>query len=274
MARTIKEIKDEMTRAWMADERVAQAYGLEAGAEGFGSRFGVASVENVLFYVWAAAAWAVEKLMDELREETRATVEAEMPHRVRWYKERALEFRDGEALDGDTCRYAGTSEDESRLVVAQAAATEDRETGRLLVKVAGRGAGGELTALGSETLGRLREYLEEIKDAGVRLSVVSKEGDRITVRAGVEYNPLLRAEDVERSCMSAVEDYLTTLPFNGEYTRLGLMRALAGVDGVMVVGEVEALSEDVSLGSRRQPSAGYFKVESIEIELKAYDGEG
>lgn len=273
MARTIQKIKEEMTRQWMGDARVARAYGFEAGAEDFDSRFGAASIENLLFYVWAACAWAVEKLMDELREETRATVEAEMPHRARWYKERAMEFRDGEALDGDTCRYKGDVKDKGVLVVAQAAATEDRATGRLLVKVAGEDKPGEYKALDGGCLERLREYMAEIKDAGVRLAIVSKDGDPITVKASVEYNPLLKPKEVEAGCKAAVESYVKNLPFNGEYTRMGLMKALEAVEGVEIVGNVEARSGGSMLGSRKQPSAGYFKIDGITISMLPYDTE-
>ena len=61
MARTIAEIKDGIAGDFMRNEDVARAYGFEAG-DSFTAHFSKASVESVLFYIFACAAWIVESL--------------------------------------------------------------------------------------------------------------------------------------------------------------------------------------------------------------------
>lgn len=55
MARTIAEIKDGIAGDFMRNEDVARAYGFEAG-DSFTAHFSKASVESVLFYIFACAA--------------------------------------------------------------------------------------------------------------------------------------------------------------------------------------------------------------------------
>lgn len=103
MARNIKEIKQEAAREFMRNE-AAELYGFEAGAE-FGDYFGAASVENILLYVWAVCAWSVEQLVARHKREVTEELEALMPHRPKWYRDKVLEFMEGKELDGDSDSY-------------------------------------------------------------------------------------------------------------------------------------------------------------------------
>ena len=56
MARTIAEIKQEMTDAWMAEGAVRERYGL-SGSDTFEGKFSKVSIEGLLFYVVAFGIW-------------------------------------------------------------------------------------------------------------------------------------------------------------------------------------------------------------------------
>lgn len=91
MARTIEEIKQDMTARFMQMEAVKSAYGLD-GSKGFDDCFSRASLESVLFWVFAACVWAHEKLFDLHRADVEARIALLEPHTLRWYVNKAKAF--------------------------------------------------------------------------------------------------------------------------------------------------------------------------------------
>lgn len=279
MARSINEIKEEAAREFMKNEWAAERYGFAVGAP-FGDYFGAASVENILLYVWAVCAWAVEQLVARHREEVTAELEELMPHRPKWYRDKVLEFMEDRELIDDTDRYdlSGMSESEisAARVVKHAVATESRDASLLTIKVAGE-SGGKRQPLSEAQEGKLRAYLSEVKDAGVRVSLVNMEPDTFNCTVDIYYNAMLDPGGVKESCLSAINEYIRNLPFNGEYTNMALVDALQTVAGVRVVellgssarvaGELTART----INARLTPAAGYFKAGEITINMKAYD---
>ena len=142
--RTIQEIKSDMAAEWMRNEAVQERYGLASGAS-FGDHFGPASVENMMLYVMAACAWTVERLLGEHRAEVTEQIEAIIPHRPKWYRDKVLHFMEGKELKEDSDEYdtAGMSESEIERarVVKHAVAVESRDASLLTIKVAGESGG-------------------------------------------------------------------------------------------------------------------------------------
>ena len=150
MARTIQEIKSEMAGEFMRNESAAALYGFEPGAA-FADRFGAASIENILFYVWAVCAWAVEQLIDRHKAEVTAELDEQVAHRPKWYRDRVLAFMANMELMPDSDRYDTTGMTESdmaaRRVVKHAVAVENRNSSALTIKVAGESGGNDSVAL-------------------------------------------------------------------------------------------------------------------------------
>lgn len=281
MARSIQEIKAEMAREFMANEAAARRYGFAAGSA-FGDYFGAASVENILLYVWAVCAWAVEQLVARHKEEVTAELEELVAHRPKWYRDKVLGFMAGKELEpgSDTYDTSGMSESEiaARHVVRHAVATESRDASLLTIKVAGE-TGGERAPISAEHERQLRAYISEIKDAGVSVSLVNMEGDRFDCRVDVYYNALLEAETVQAACEAAIKEYIGNLPFNGEYTNMALVDCLQVVDGVRIAelrdSSAQAANEATvtQINARLTPAAGYFKAGEITVNMIAYDGQ-
>ncbi len=281
MARSINDIKSEMAREFMRNEAAAERYGFEPGAA-FGDVFGAASVENILLYVWAVCAWTVEQLVARHKAEVTAEVERIIPHRPKWYRDKVLEFMEGKELAADSDRYdtAGMSESEiaAARVVKHAVATESRDASLLTIKVAGESGGdrGPLTA-GQER--QLKAYISEIKDAGVRVSLVNMEADTFGCEVDVYYNALLEPGEVRTACAAAIRDYIENLPFNGEYTNMALVDRLQEVEGVKIAELLGSTAQAANEGTitrtnaRLTPAAGYFKPGTITVNMKAYDGQ-
>lgn len=277
--RSITEIKREIADEFMSNEAVAGVYGFEVGSS-FGSVFSALSVESVLMYVFAVCAWSIERLMTEHKSEVDASLRSIKAHRPKWYRDKVLAFMVGEALQGDSDEYdtAGMSDDkiEELRVVKHAVAVENDAESILIIKVAGEKEG-KRQPLSYEEAEQLRAYISEIKDAGVRVSLVNQEADEFNCVVHVYYDAILGEATVKEDCQSRIKDYIENLPFNGEYTNMALVDALQGVDGVKIVelksSSARAKGEEKPqhIEARTRPVAGYFKEGDITIKMEAYE---
>ena len=66
--RTIEEIKETICADFMRNESVAELFGFTPG-DSFTSHFSKVSVIGILFYIFAVAAWTLEKLFDTYKGE-------------------------------------------------------------------------------------------------------------------------------------------------------------------------------------------------------------
>lgn len=278
MARTIADIKDSITADFMRNTDVARAYGFEAGAA-FSSHFSKVSVESLLFYIVACSTWVLENLFDRHKKDVEGRIEAIMPHRPKWYRDKVLGFMKDKPLVADTDYYdtEGMSDGdiEAARVVKYAAATENSDASILTIKVAGE-AGGVRQPLDGDTEIQLLAYIGEIKDAGVRINLVNQSADVFHCEVDVYYDAMLLPEIVETQCRKTIQDYIENLPFNGEYTNMALVDELQKIEGVRIVEmsgattEVSGESTPTEINARFTPAAGYFSAGNITINMKSY----
>lgn len=279
MARTISEIKESITEDFMRSEAVAHAYGFTPG-DTFTAHFSRASVESVLFYVFASAAWTMEKLFDTYRGEVTAQVEALIAHRPKWYRDRTLAFIKDKALVPDTDRYDTQAmtdpEITARQVVKHAVASESRDASLLTIKVAGE-QDGKRCPLDAQSEEQLAAYIAQIKDAGVRTMLVNIAPDRFDCNVDVYYDSMLLPANVENLCREAIRDYIENLPFNGEYSNMALIDKLQQIEGVKIPeyrgAWTTAARESISMPieARCVPAAGYFEMGEVQLTMKPYN---
>lgn len=277
--RKITDIKDSIAGDFMRNEDVAKAYGFKAG-DSFTAHFSKASVESVLFYIFATAAWVLENLFDEHKKEVTTRIEEILPHRPKWYRDKVLKFMKNKALITDTDEYdtEGMTEDDitAARVVEHAVATENKDASILTVKVAGEN-GGKRCQLDEETETQLAAYIAEVRDAGVRINLVNSVADVFNCEVDIYYNPMLLPEEVEADCRETIKSYIENLPFNGEYTNMALVDELQGVEGVKIVefkgATTAANSETIitPINARYIPLAGYFSAGTLTINLRVYE---
>lgn len=275
--RTISEIKESICAAFMNNEDVARLYSLPAGSD-FSSCFSKVSIVNLLFYIFACAAWTLEQLFAAHREEVDARIEEILPHRPKWYRDRVLAFMKDRALVTETDRYdtsvMSDAEIEAARVVKHAVAVENPDASLLTVKVAGE-KDGVRCKLDETTEAQLGAYLSEIKDAGVRIGLVNIDPDTFNCQVDIYYDPMLLPTDVEQACREVVKRYVENLPFNGEYTNMALVDALQVVPGVRIVEfktattSVAGESTLTAIDAKYTPAAGYFKVGVVTLIMKA-----
>jgi len=270
MARTIAQIKTEITTTFMADANLALQYGFTVGAS-FDDEFSKVSLESILFFIVASAIWTLETLFDVHVSELNTLIDTKKPHRLKWYRDKALAFQYGRSLAQDQDTYDTVVESEK--VVKYASAQE--YGGRVYVKVATGDS--EKTPLPSAQETALVAYMADVKDAGVTIVVANKAADHYSSNIDIYYDPMvLNADGMslatgEPIVRNTILDYVQNqIPFNGEYRNAALVDTLQALDGV-VIPEMKlaqtVTDEDFQAGgswspisARCTPASGYFKV--------------
>lgn len=290
MARQISEIKNEMTSNFVNQPVIIERYGLDP-EKGFDEQFSRVSLESMLFYVVSVSIWVLEKLFDRHREEVNRDIDNFKPHSLRWYVNKAKQFRVGEQLLPDSDKYSDIGpygvpytpdQIETMQVVKYAAANE--LTGVVYLKIAG-GDEKERKPLSDDHKNGVEEYMAEIKDAGVRLVVWSKSADVMRVNLTVHYNPMiLNGEGSSLTSggnpvIDCIKKYLATLPFNGEHRNVSLVDELQKVPGV-VIPELYEVNTRFSgeeryktVDTKETPYSGYydFDEKGSQINYVSYE---
>lgn len=283
MARTLQQIKNELTESFMADATLASKYGFTAGAS-FDTTFSKVSIENILIFIVAAAIWTHEKLFDTHKAEVEDIIARMKPHTLRWYVDKVKLYRHGQPLIDGTDQYddTGLTDEDiaARQVVHFAAATEAAAT--VYIKVA-TSEGTTKQPLLPDQLAGLKAYIHEVKDAGVRVEVINEPACRLRLSIVVYYDPMvLNGQGMDSNAdypvNEAIKSYIENLPFNGEYSNMALTDTLQQVDGV-VIPEVLAASESydgenfIPIDVKTTPYSGYYEFDenNINIEYRPYE---
>ena len=292
MARSISDIKKEMTTAFANERAVVNAYELDT-RKAFDQQFSAVSIESVLFYVFAVAVWAVEVLFDKHATEVDARIERLEPHTLRWYVNKVKAFMYGYRLMDDTDQYDTSGMSETDIAKAQvvkyAVATEDSTV--VYIKVAGQTDDGKPCLLNKSQFAALKSYVNTIKDAGVSVQLRNEEADIIKINLIVYYDPTLMNEHGELSDGSkpvdaAVQSVITNLPFNGIFRNTDLLEAIKAIPAVVVV-DIDSASGGIQVRPRtadryssvvgyNRPYSGYYEIDGGAanvkyIEYKAVD---
>lgn len=231
------------------------------------------AIWRLIFYVVAYALYVHEVLFDDLTSEITDLVAQKKPHSLRWYVDKVKQFRAGVPLADDSDEYAdGMTDDEieASQVVQFAAANEN--SGIVYIKVATE-SNGSKSPLTAEQVEGLKEYIAEVKDAGVRVEVINQPACSLQLQLDIHYNPMVldgsgnNISTGETPVEAAIEAYIGNLPFNGEYRNSALIDALQAVDGV-VIPELTAATESydgvtwTAINAKAQPYSGYYRYDA------------
>ena len=271
MARTIQEIQT----------LILQAKAQEPALNELNSTSKVA-IWRLWVYIIAVAIWSLEKLFDQHRADIDKRLAELKPHTARWYRSKALAFQYGFDLlpDSDKFNNQGHTEEaiEASKIVKYSAVIESKNEGRLIVKIASE-QGNTLQPITDAQKQAFEAYLQEIKDAGVRLSVVNYQPDVLHLQMKIIYDPLVLDSNGQsilhatKPVETAIKDYLKRLPFNGELVLAHLIDALQQAEGVKIPHLVLAQSKNITSGGgygafetieiSKIPTAGYFTIDNF-----------
>lgn len=285
MARTVEEIKKDMTAEFMKMEAVKSRYGLD-GSKSFADCFSMASLENIIFYVFAVAVWALEKLFDLHRADVDARIEQLEPHTLRWYVSKAKAYMQGQKLVTDCDYYdtEGMTEQDiaAAKVVKYAVATESNTV--VYIKVA-REVDGNPAALTAGQLEGLTSYMNEIKDAGVSVQLHNEPADQMRIDLLIYYDPTLLIIDANGNgsqngkdpVRETTKQVIENLPFNGMFRKSDLMAALQALPCVEVA-DIKSVKVKPRNGAEWQtvegydrPFSGYYSIDALTVDYQPYN---
>ena len=271
MARTIQEIQTLILQTKAQEPALDSLNSTSKGA-----------IWRLWVYIIAVAIWSLEKLFDQHRADIDKRLAELKPHTARWYRSKALAFQYGFDLlpDSDTFNNQGHTEEaiEASKIVKYSAVIESKNEGRLIVKIAGE-QGEQLQPITDAQKQAFEAYLQEIKDAGVRLSVVNYQPDVLHLQMKIIYDPLVLDSNGQsilhatKPVEDTVKSYLKRLPFNGELVLAHLIDALQQAEGVKIPHLVLAQSKNITIGGgygafetieiSKIPTAGYFTIDNF-----------
>lgn len=310
MARSISEIKADITTAFMADATVQEKYGFAAGTS-FSNYFSTVSIENILFYIISTAIYLVEQISYSHVSAVQKIINSERGHTCSWYQRMVLNFLQSEQVffDIDTNTWnTGTLTDteiENARIIKACAVTEgdftinDTDYYGLLIKVATTDNNGKFTVLSTSQYNALSTYIGKFKDAGVPVMLINQLGDvlQFNITLWIDYS-IIHDLSTAETINDAIRAYLKTLPFNGELTMAGLTDAIMAVNGVELAQITQARVYDFQSGYSEDrysniigkilPTSGYFDIlfnayeanytagqrTSMVTQFTYYDSEG
>lgn len=270
--RTLQEIQTEILQAKENEPALAE---LNSNSK--------TAIWRLWVYITSFAIFTLEKIFDQHKKEVDFRLSELKPHTARWYRNKALAFQYGFDLlpDSDQFDNKGNSEEAiaNSKIVKYSAVIESKNEGRLIVKIATEQTEGNLQPISVEQQRSFEAYLSEIKDAGVRLSVVNYPPDILRLKMKVVYNPLVLSNNGQsilsgqKPVEEAINTYLKNLPFNGELVLAHLIDALQKAEGVkiphLILAESKSIKSDGLYGDfepieiSKIPVSGYFVIENF-----------
>lgn len=276
MARTIQQIFDQMQQRAV---QLAAENNNQPAIDMFSSTSKVA-VWKILFFACAFGIWGLETIFDLFRTEIDDRIAVLKPHSARWYAYMATQFQYGYNLPVDSDTYNNTGLTEAQItaskIISYAAVVE--QTRGIRIKVA-KLVGGLKTPLSANELTAFTAYMEQVKDAGIKLLITSGAPDDLKATLRIFYNAQVLTNTGARidgqtttPVQDAFNDYLNNLPFNGLFVPQLMIDHLQAVDGVVIVkddswqaryGALDFAAIDVEYN----PDAGYLTISNLNLNL-------
>lgn len=269
MARTINEIQKEILTVKSNNNALNEL-----------SSTSKVAIWRLWVYVIAYAIWVLESLFDVHKKEVDEALLSLKPHSARWYRSKALAFQYGFDLLFDSDKFNNKNKTEEQIksskIIKYSAVTESEDESRLIVKIATE-KDNKLLPINPGEYDAFKSYIAEIKDAGVKVTVINYLPDRLKLNVTVKRDRLLLNKDgvnmltAKEPIKEAIIGFLKKLPFNGELSIQALTDEIQKADGVedVVINSAQAAWIDASKNEygnyeniymSKIPVAGYFEV--------------
>ena len=242
------------------------------------------AIWRLFIYIMSIAIYAFEIILDKHYSDVTQKLTEEKAHTARWYRSKALAFQFGFDLVVDSDNFNNTNYTTEQIseskIVKYAAVVEAENDSRLIVKIAGE-TDDELNRLNEQQVASFKTYMQEIRDAGVKLTVINYEADKLFLELQINYDPLVLSSNGQHlinanyPVVDAIKAYMKELPFNGELVLAHLVDKLQQVEGVLIPTIMSASTswidentnsygDAIGIAVKAIPVSGYFKVESFD----------
>lgn len=274
MARTIEEIQKQMLDYVATSETLSPVL----------TSTSKTAVYRLMLFIVASACWILETLFDTHKSEVDSLISQQKSGRVPWYRNLALAFQYGFDLITDSDQYDNTGFTDEAVtnskIVKYCSVNETGESNRLVLKIAGETAG-ELSPLDSGQIASFTAYMNEIKYAGVKITVINNPVDKLKLYLDVYRDPLVldntgvSIANGNKPVEDAIKQFLKALPFDGAFIIndfIAYLRTVEGVKNVQVVSASSAsyntvthlYGDFVGFAVKKIPEAGYYMLENFD----------
>ena len=242
------------------------------------------AIWRLWLYIVAYAIHTLEVLFDVHKVEVSDALLLLKPHTARWYRNKSLAFQYGFNLypDTDVFNNEGYTPEqvEASKIIKYSAVTEATNESRLIVKIATEDGNKELAPIAEPQKESFDAYINEIRDAGVKVTVINYLPDVLRLHIKIYYNPLvLTSSGVsiltgKKPVEIALQEFMKELPFDGELILSALVDKLQRTEGVDIPHLVSAASSWINsegsdygnfenIAVKKIPVSGYFKIENF-----------
>ncbi len=243
------------------------------------------AIWRLWLYIVAYATNVLESLFDKHYTEVTSIITELKPHTMRWYRQKALAFQYGFDLISDTDIFDNGTATEEQIeaskIIKYAAITEATTESRLVLKIATEDNAGKLMKITTAQESAFIPYIEEIKDAGVAITVINYLPDILKLNLRIYYDPLLLTSSGvsirtgKKPVEEALNEFMKELPFNGELVLNSLIDKLQKTEGVKIPHLVQAASKWIdtalddygnfeNISVKKIPVSGYFEIENFD----------
>ncbi|NJB83609.1 nucleotidyltransferase [Wenyingzhuangia aestuarii] len=277
MAKSLKDIKLEMTTKFVSYNVVKTLYGLTEGKT-FEDEFSLVSFENILFDVIAYPIYLMGLLFDQHEKEMTEKLRDQKRGRLTWYRTMALQYQHGFDLvtDSDVFDNTGATQDQitASMIIKNASVNDGEKPGTIVVKIAGE-ENEELAPVPLDTIPSIEAYFKEIKFAGNRISVVNSLPDILYLDYDIYINPLVldvsgvSSKTGRKPVEDAIEEFKREFSFDGELVLEDLDNKIQAVEGVeiahrklvrssYIVPEINGYGPPQEIEVKKVLESGYF----------------
>jgi hypothetical protein len=220
MARTIDEIQQAIIADVQGQPELAQATSTSKRA-----------IWRLWTYVVAVAINLLEQLMDVFRAETEKLVAVTPPQTSQWLQDRVFKFQYDTTnpqiiqLIDFAPQYPVVN---SALRIVTRCSVKSSTAGSVIVKTAKHEPPTPLSAL---ELASLQSYVSLIGVTGINYGVISSDSDKLYIEADIYYNGSYSAI-IQSYVINTIQNYLSTLPFDGSFKVNDLEVAIRNTEGV------------------------------------------
>jgi hypothetical protein len=215
-------------------------------------------------YIMAMAVKLIEIIINAFTADILLKIKNTRVGTMVWYSEEAKKFEYGNSLillgDGSLGYLVS---DTDLQIIANASVTENTETGDVYLKVCKEDESQTLVKLNDAELLAFKNYINDIKTAGIKLNVISYDADMIKYTLVVYYNLGYDPVTLKSAVLGALENYRNNLDFNGTVYRDRLIQAILDVPGVVTVSVslLQSRAYNTSyadMGVKTEMASGYF----------------
>lgn len=273
MARTITEIHNKMLLEIASNEVLKSVLTSNS----------IYSIFRIFSFIVASAVWVHESMFDQHTKEINEKLANQKAGTLPWYRTMALRFQYGFDLVEDEDYFDNSNATEAQIlaskIVKYAAVNEVADSSRVIVKIAGESSG-VLSQIEIDEQEAFEFYINEIKFAGVQVTVINYKPDRLYLTIQIQRDPLV----LDASGMSilngnypvndAIQQFMKELPFNGLFAIDNLLVKLRNVPGVIIPTVLAASSSWINpeigdydnpqpINIKTIPVSGYFTVSNF-----------